>query len=88
MIRLDSGTVGMLGALAARKADEKLHEGIDIQVVSDRLKQSSTHVTREIYNHVTPPSGATPRNEWRLGSLDPDEHTCWPTPPPVSQARR
>ncbi|MGH8950464.1 MAG: tyrosine-type recombinase/integrase [Acidimicrobiia bacterium] len=32
-----------------------LHEGIDIQVVSERLNHSSTHVTREIYTHVTPP---------------------------------
>lgn len=32
-----------------------LHEGIDIKVVSDRLNQSSTFVTREIYTHVTPP---------------------------------
>lgn len=32
-----------------------LHEGIDIQVVSDRLNHSSTFVTREIYTHVTPP---------------------------------
>lgn len=32
-----------------------LHEGIDIQVVSERLDHSSTHVTREIYTHVTPP---------------------------------
>lgn len=31
-----------------------LHEGIDIQVVSERLNHSSTHVTREIYTHVTP----------------------------------
>ena len=32
-----------------------LHEGIDIKVVSDRLNHSSTHITREIYTHVTPP---------------------------------
>jgi integrase len=32
-----------------------LHEGIDIQVVSERLNHSSTHVTREIYTHVAPP---------------------------------
>lgn len=32
-----------------------LHEGIDIQVVSERLNHSSTHVTQEIYTHVTPP---------------------------------
>ena len=32
-----------------------LHEGIDIQIVSERLNHSSTHVTREIYTHVTPP---------------------------------
>lgn len=32
-----------------------LREGIDIQVVSERLNHSSTHVTREIYTHVTPP---------------------------------
>jgi integrase len=32
-----------------------LHEGIDIKIVSERLNHSSTHVTREIYMHVTPP---------------------------------
>ncbi|MCA1705513.1 MAG: tyrosine-type recombinase/integrase, partial [Actinobacteria bacterium] len=32
-----------------------LQEGIDIKIVSDRLNHSSTHVTREIYTHVTPP---------------------------------
>ncbi len=32
-----------------------LNEGIDIQIVSERLNHSSTHVTREIYTHVTPP---------------------------------
>lgn len=32
-----------------------LQEGIDIQVVSERLNHSSTFVTREIYTHVTPP---------------------------------
>lgn len=32
-----------------------LHEGIDIQIVRERLNHSSTHVTREIYTHVTPP---------------------------------
>lgn len=32
-----------------------LHEGIDIQIVSERLNYSSTFVTREIYTHVTPP---------------------------------
>lgn len=32
-----------------------LHEGIDIQIVSERLNHSSTFVTREIYTHVTPP---------------------------------
>jgi len=31
------------------------HEGIDIHIVSERLNHSSTHVTREIYTHVTPP---------------------------------
>jgi integrase len=118
MIRLDSGTMGMLRRWRARQAEEKLlvgaryedrdfvfchpdgsvydpdrfsrefvrkqvqhnranpeaplprlvlhglrhtwatlalHEGIDIQVVSERLNHSSTHVTREIYTHVTPP---------------------------------
>ncbi len=30
-----------------------LHEGIDIKIVSERLNHSSTHVTREIYTHVT-----------------------------------
>ena len=29
--------------------------GIDIKIVSDRLDHSSTHVTQEIYTHVTPP---------------------------------
>lgn len=32
-----------------------MEEGIDIHVVSDRLDHSSTHITREIYTHVTPP---------------------------------
>jgi integrase len=32
-----------------------LHEGIDIQVVSERLNHSSTHVTREISTHITLP---------------------------------
>ena len=32
-----------------------LQAGIDIKVVSDRLNHSSTHITREIYTHVTPP---------------------------------
>ncbi len=29
--------------------------GIDIKIVSERLNHSSTHITREIYTHVTPP---------------------------------
>lgn len=32
-----------------------LQAGIDIHVVSDRLAHSSTHITSEIYTHVTPP---------------------------------
>jgi len=32
-----------------------LQEGIDIHVVSDRLAHSSTHITSEIYTHVTKP---------------------------------
>lgn len=32
-----------------------LAEGIDIHIVSERLGHSSTHITREIYTHVTPP---------------------------------
>jgi integrase len=32
-----------------------LTAGIDIKIVSERLDHSSTHVTREIYTHVTPP---------------------------------
>jgi integrase len=32
-----------------------LQEGIDIKIVSERLNHSSTHVTQEIYTHVTPP---------------------------------
>jgi integrase len=32
-----------------------LQEGIDIHVVSDRLAHSSTHITSEIYTHVTRP---------------------------------
>jgi integrase len=32
-----------------------LAEGIDIHIVSERLDHSSTHITREIYTHVTPP---------------------------------
>ena len=42
-----------------------LREGIDIQVVSERLNHSSTHVTREIYIHVTPPMQATRLNALR-----------------------
>ncbi|MCB0978365.1 MAG: hypothetical protein KDB02_12990, partial [Acidimicrobiales bacterium] len=30
-------------------------EGIDIHVVSDRLDHSSTHITSQIYTHVTRP---------------------------------
>ena len=33
-----------------------LAEGIDIKIVSERLNHSSSHVTREIYTHVTPPN--------------------------------
>ncbi len=29
--------------------------GIDIKIVSERLNHSTTHITREIYTHVTPP---------------------------------
>jgi len=32
-----------------------LAEGLDIKIISERLNHSSTHVTREIYTHVTPP---------------------------------
>jgi integrase len=32
-----------------------LQAGIDIKIVSDRLDHSSTHITHEIYTHVTPP---------------------------------
>ena len=32
-----------------------LREGIDIHIVSERLDHSSTHITSEIYTHVTPP---------------------------------
>ena len=32
-----------------------LRAGIDIKIVSERLDHSSTHITREIYTHVTPP---------------------------------
>ena len=32
-----------------------LSAGIDIKIVSERLNHSSTHITREIYTHVTPP---------------------------------
>ena len=32
-----------------------LQEGIDIQIVSEPPNHSSTHGTREIYTHVTPP---------------------------------
>ena len=32
-----------------------LGAGIDIKIVSERLNHSSTHITREIYTHVTPP---------------------------------
>jgi integrase len=33
-----------------------LSAGIDIKIVSERLNHSSTHITREIYTHVTPPT--------------------------------
>lgn len=32
-----------------------LTAGIDIKIVSERLNHSSTHITQEIYTHVTPP---------------------------------
>jgi integrase len=32
-----------------------LSAGVDIKIVSERLNHSSTHITREIYTHVTPP---------------------------------
>lgn len=32
-----------------------LAEGIDIHIVSESLGHSSTHITRKIYTHVTPP---------------------------------
>lgn len=32
-----------------------LTAGVDIKIVSERLNHSSTHITREIYTHVTPP---------------------------------
>ncbi len=32
-----------------------MEEGIDIHVVSDRLDHSSTHITSQIYTHVTRP---------------------------------
>lgn len=32
-----------------------LGAGVDIKIVSDRLNHSTTHITREIYTHVTPP---------------------------------
>lgn len=32
-----------------------LTAGIDIKIVSERLNHNSTHITREIYTHVTPP---------------------------------
>ncbi len=35
-----------------------LRAGIDIKIVSERLNHSSTHITREIYTHVTPPMQA------------------------------
>lgn len=31
-----------------------VQEGIDIKIAGDRLNHSSTHITREIYTHVTP----------------------------------
>lgn len=36
-------------------ANLALQAGIDIKIVSDRLNHSSTHITRKIYTHVTPP---------------------------------
>jgi integrase len=50
-----------------------LQEGIDIKIVSERLNHSSTHVTREIYMHVTPPmqSDAAERVAARIFGLGP-----------------
>lgn len=45
----------MLHGLRHTWATLALQEGIDIKIVSDRLNHSSTHITREIYTHVTPP---------------------------------
>ena len=50
-----------------------LEEGIDIKIVSERLNHSSTHVTREIYTHVTPPmqSDAAERVAGRIFGTNP-----------------
>ena len=49
-----------------------LQEGIDIHIVSDRLDHSSTHITSEIYTHVTQPmqSDAADRVAARIFSSD------------------
>lgn len=62
-----------------------LQEGIDIHVVSDHLDHSSTHITREIYTHVTRPmqSDAADRVAARIfGETEPDRgdrRSCGPT---------
>jgi integrase len=57
--------------------DPRFQEGIDIHVVSDRLAHSSTHITSEIYTHVTRPmqSDAAERVAARILARDPARKT-------------
>lgn len=93
--------VAALHGLRHTWATLALHEGIDIQVVNDRLNHSSTHVTCEIYTHVTPPmqtggiardrrlppvAGACVRRE-RVWKSDVLEHESTVLPVPTSDRR-
>ncbi len=77
----------MLHGLRHTWATLALHEGIDIKVVSERLNHSSTHVTREIYTHVTPPmqSDAAERVAARIfASKEPLSSRAADVPPAAS----
>ncbi len=66
-----------------------LHEGIDIKIVSERLNHSSTHVTREIYMHVTPPmqSDAAERVAARIFGPGAGLTTAWRRPCRIGASR-
>lgn len=50
-----------------------LQEGIDIHIVSDRLDHSSTHITEEIYTHVTRPMQSNAANRVAARIFGPDQ---------------